>query len=356
MKNRKKPKFLIALYRYFLFFVTVAFLVTSCTMLFVSTLSKSLNVELTGENLQSAAKLTFLNVLLLSLLFTIADMLRRKFTMQRAVKRIVEGTEKLVHGDFSVRIKPLSPMFADDGINACIESFNRLAEELSAVETLRCDFIANVSHEMKTPLAVMQNYASLMANSDLTEEQRKEYAQGIVSGAKRMSSMMSNILKLSRLENQQTPLVVKRFNVSAQLCACLLQYENVWERKGIEIVTDIPDDVQMEGDEELLSHVWNNLFSNAFKFTKDGGRVEITLQSTQDAVCVKVADTGIGMSPEVGARIFEKFYQGDESRATQGNGLGLALVKRVVDIMQGEITVQSKENVGTTFCVTFRRA
>ena len=354
MKN-KKHRFLTALYRYFIFFVTVAFLVTCCTMLFVSTLSKSLNVELTGENLQSAAKITFFNVLLLSLLFTVVDALRRRFTMQRAVKRIVDATEKLVRGDFSVRIKPLPNMIADEGINDCIHCFNRLAEELAAVETLRCDFVANVSHELKTPLAVMQNYAKLLCENSLTEEKRIEYAQGIADGTKRLSSMMSNILKLNRLENQQAPLLAKRFNLSAQLCDCILQFESVWEKKNIELVTDIPDEVEMEGDEELLSHVWNNLFSNAFKFTQDGGRVEITLKEEGDNVRVTVKDTGVGMTKEVGARIFEKFYQGDTSRATQGNGLGLALVKRVVDIMQGEISVQSKLGQGSTFCVSFRR-
>ena len=141
-----------------------------------------------------------------------------------------------------------------------------------------------------------------------------------------------------------------------QLCECLLQHENVWEQSDIEIETDIEEDIRVKEDAELLSLVWNNLFSNAFKFTEPGGTVSLILSTTDHYAIVQIKDTGCGMSPEVGAHIFEKFYQGDTSHATQGNGLGLALVKRVVDIMQGEISVESALGVGTTFTVKIRRA
>jgi signal transduction histidine kinase len=167
--------------------------------------------------------------------------------------------------------------------------------------------------------------------------------------------MMTNILKLNRLENQQIYPSPTTFDLGEQLCESLLQYESTWERKNIEIETDIAEGVLVSADAELLSLVWNNLFSNAFKFTEDGGRVALTLTADEKYATVKVTDTGCGMSSEVGAHIFEKFYQGDTSRATQGNGLGLALVKRVVDIMQGEIGVESTVGVGTTFAVKIRR-
>jgi signal transduction histidine kinase len=134
-----------------------------------------------------------------------------------------------------------------------------------------------------------------------------------------------------------------------------LQYESVWEKANIEIETDIEDEVKVEADAELLSLVWNNLFSNAFKFTGDGGKVSVSLTTDGNCAVVSVSDTGCGMPPEVGAHIFEKFYQGDTSRATQGNGLGLALVKRVVDIMQGEIGVESAVGKGTTFTVKIEK-
>jgi len=230
-----------------------------------------------------------------------------------------------------------------------------MAEELGSVETLRTDFIANVSHEMKTPLAVMQNYGTLLQTPDLSEEKRIEYAKGVTDGSRRLADMMTNILKLNRLENQQIYPRVSEFDLGEQLCECLLQYENVWEKANIEIETDIEEDVKVKADAELLSHVWNNLFSNAFKFTPSGGRVTVSLTATDHHAIVKVSDTGCGMTPEVGAHIFEKFYQGDTSHSVQGNGLGLALVKRVIDIMQGEIGVESAVGKGSSFTVRIGR-
>ena len=168
--------------------------------------------------------------------------------------------------------------------------------------------------------------------------------------------MVTNILKLNKLENQQIFPHAEKYDLGEQLCEALLQYENVWERENIEIETDIAEDVQVCADQELLSLVWNNLLSNAFKFTPAGGTVSLTLISTEHHAIVKVQDTGCGMSAETGAHIFEKFYQGDTSHATRGNGLGLALVKRVVDIVHGEISVESELGKGTTFTVKIRRA
>ena len=168
--------------------------------------------------------------------------------------------------------------------------------------------------------------------------------------------LISPSLKLNRLENQQIFPIAGEFDLSEQLCQCLLQFENVWEQAGIEIETDIAEDVTVRADAELLGHVWNNLFSNAFKFTQSGGKVTVSLTATAHHAIVKVTDTGCGMTPEVGAHIFEKFYQGDTSHSSQGNGLGLALVKRVIDIMQGEIGVESAVGKGTTFTVRIRRA
>ena len=343
-------------YHYLLFFVMVAFLVTCCMLLFVSTLSSTLGIMLTEENLAAAAKLTFGNVVLLSLVFTVIDALRRKWAVERPVKRITQAAEQIMAGDFSVRISPLRELGIDPQFNDIVDCFNKMAQELGSVETLRTDFIANVSHEMKTPLAVMQNYGTMLQQPDLSEETRIEYAKAITDSSRRMADMMTNILKLNRLENQQIYPQTTEHDLGEQLCECLLQYENVWEQSNIEIETDMEENVRVRADAELLSLVWNNLFSNAFKFTEPGGTVSLTLSATDHHAIVQVKDTGCGMSPEVGAHIFEKFYQGDTSHATQGNGLGLALVKRVVDIMQGEISVESAKGVGTTFTVKIRRA
>ena len=340
---------------YFVFFLLVAFVINCCTMLIVSTLRDTLGITLTDENISAAAKITFLNVALLSLIFTLFDVFRRKITVERPVRQIAEAAEKIIKGDFTVRVKTQSKFGTDEPFNSIIECFNKMAEELGSVETLRADFIANVSHEMKTPLAVMQSYGTLLSSPELSDEKRVEYAKGVNEASRRMADMMTNILKLNRLENQQIYPQVTEFDLGEQLCECLLQYENVWESSEIEIETNIAENIKIKADAELLSHVWNNLFSNAFKFTPSGGTVSVILTATEHHAVVKVKDTGCGMSPEVGAHIFEKFYQGDTSHSVQGNGLGLALVKRVVDIMQGEISVESMVGKGTTFTVRIRR-
>ena len=348
-------KIVRGLYNYCMFFLLVAFLVSCSTMLFVSTLRDTLNLQLTSENLNAAAKLTFGNVIFLSVLFTLIDAVRRKITTERITKHIAEAARKVVQGDFNVRIAPISNLGVDENFNAIINCFNTMTEELGSVETLRTDFIANVSHEMKTPLSVMQNYGTLLQMPDLAENKRVEYAKGVTEGSRRLADMMTNILKLNKLEKQQIYPKTKEYDLGEQLCECLLQFENVWEEKNIEIETEIAEDVKVNTDGELLSLVWNNLFSNAFKFTPEGGKVTLVLEATEYHAIVKVIDTGCGMSQEVGTHIFEKFYQGDTSHATQGNGLGLALVKRVVDILQGEISVESTVGKGSTFVVKFRR-
>ncbi len=341
---------------FFVFFLLAAFVTTCCIMLFVSALQGSLGRKFTQEEITLAAKITMLNVILLSIGMAMVDFLRRKFTVERPVKRITEATAKMIEGDFTVRLEPIVKIGTDDSFNEIIDCINKMAEELSSVETLRTDFIANVSHEMKTPLAVIQNYGTLLQVPDLSEEKRMEYAKAITDASRRLADMMTNILKLNRLENQQIYPNLTTYDLSEQLCESLLQYESTWERKNIEIETDLAENVFVCADGELLSLVWNNLFSNAFKFTEDGGRVRLSLTADKEYATVTITDTGCGMSAEVGTHIFEKFYQGDTSHATQGNGLGLALVKRVIDILEGEIGVESAVGIGTTFTVRIRRA
>ena len=343
------------IYRYFIFFLLVAFLVTCSMLLFVTVMADSLNISLTNDNLNVAAKLTFINVVFLSILFTIIDEIRRRFTTGKVTKYIADAASRVVKGDFSVRIKPVNKLGVDENFNEIISCFNAMTQELEGVETLRTDFIANVSHEMKTPLSVIRNYGTLLQSPDLSEEKRLEYAKGVTDGSRRLADMMTNILKLNKLEKQQIYPKTKEYDLGEQLCECLLNYESVWEEKNIEIETEIAENVKVNTDGELLSLVWNNLFSNAFKFTPAGGKVSVILENAEQYAIVKVKDTGCGMSSDVGAHIFEKFYQGDTSHATQGNGLGLALVKRVVDILQGEISVESSIGKGSTFIVKFWR-
>ena len=352
MSNPKRKEYLwraaACCQNFLLFFVVIAFVVTCSFLLFGN------SVQLPEEDVRAFAPVVFVNVLILAALFTAFDSMRRKITVDRPAKEIQKVLRRLMDGDFSARI---SLKFFGSRYNRfkdIAESINLLAEELSGVETLRTDFIANVSHELKTPLAVMQNYGTMLQSLDLTDENRLAYAKAITDTARRLANLISNILKLNKLENQQIFPVTEIYNLGEQLCECLLQFEVEWERKEIQIETDLEDGVSIQSDAELLSLVWNNLFSNAIKFTEPGGTVFVGLQKDENYLTVTVRDTGCGMTPEVGAHIFEKFYQGDTSHATKGNGLGLALVKRVVDIMHGEIRVESVHGKGSTFTVRLK--
>ncbi len=356
MKKRAMKKILLSLYHYFCFFLLMAFLISCCMLLFLSILAESMDIVYTEENINAAAVLTFWNVVFLSLICTVIDGLRRKIMVDRPVKKIVSAAERIAKGDYTVRIKPLSSINRADGLDTVAECFNKMAEELSGVETLQTDFIANVSHELKTPIAVMQNYGQLLESPDLSEEERIKYAGAVSDACRRLADLVTNILKLNKLENKQVYPAVQSYELSEQLCSCLLNFESVWEEKQIKIETALEEAVRIEADPELLSLVWNNLFSNAFKFTEAGGKVGVALFAEGDFAVVKVSDTGCGITPEVGKHIFEKFYQGDSSHATEGNGLGLALVKRVVDILQGEICIESIPGEGTVFTVKIKRA
>ena len=348
-KNRKRVAFLQL---FCIFFLLIAFVLTSSMALFMTYLRDAAQIDFTARNIGAAATVTFGNVFMLSLVCAAADLLRRRLTVERPVKHIIDASQKVMDGDLNTRIPPLRGV--EPGFNVIIDYFNRMVQELSGMETLRTDFIANVSHELKTPLAVIQNYGTMLQQPNLAEEDRRDYARTVTNASQRLASLITNILKLNKLENQQIYPKKERFDLGEQLCECLLGFENAWEAKNLEIETDIEDGVNVESDPELLSLVWNNLFSNAIKFTEEGGTIGLKLHKESGHAVVEVSDTGCGISPEVGAHIFEKFYQGDTSHATQGNGLGLALVKRVVDIIEGEISVSSEPGKGSTFTVRIK--
>ncbi len=347
-------KVFLSLYHYLCFFLLMAFVITCCTMLFVSTMGNSMGIEFTEENIHTAAILTFWNVVFLSLLCTVIDALRRKLTVERPVRQIVAAAEQIARGDYSVRIPALKSLNRADGLDQIVACFNKMARELEGVETLQTDFIANVSHELKTPLAVIQNYGTLLQQRSLPEADRLRYAKTVSDASRRLADLISNILKLNKLENQQVYPAAQTYSLSEQLCTCLLRFESVWEEKGIDLETDLDEALTVHADPELLELVWNNLFSNAFKFTEAGGKVRLSVTREAGFAVVSVSDTGCGISPEAGRHIFDKFYQADTSHATEGNGLGLSLVRRVVSIVGGEIRVESELGRGSTFTVRLK--
>ena len=331
------------------FIATISFVVTHCVLILLH--SMQIDEQLIRRN----APLTLGNIVFLSVLFWGGSVLYRNFTVDRHVRRIVQSLRQIQKGDFSVRIAPIEADNPLNELDQVIAGINQMTQELAGVETLRTDFLSSVSHELKTPLAVIGNYAALLQNPAITQAQREEYARAVSAAVQRLSGLITNILKLSKMENQQIFPQSAPYDLGEQLRLCLLDFEQIWEEKGLCIETDIEDGVIVHADAELLSLVWNNLLSNAIKFTERGGTISCSLKAEGAHAVVSVSDTGCGMSAETGARIFEKFYQGDTSHAAQGNGLGLALVKKVIDILEGEISVSSAPGRGSTFTVKLGR-
>ena len=267
----------------------------------------------------------------------------------RFVNRTIDGMNRLASGDFKVRLdfgKPLSkhPTFAEIS-----ESFNRMAEELDNTELLRSDFINNFSHEFKTPIVSIAGFTKLLKKGNLTEGQKQEYLDIIEAESMRLASMATNVLNLTRVENQAILTDVTSFNLSEQIRSSILLLEPKWIKKHTDFELDFRE-YMINANEELLKQVWINLIDNAIKFSPEYGMVKIRIIEQEDSLSVSILNLGAEIPAEQQERIFNKFYQADESHASEGNGIGLALVKRVVELHQGEVFVKS-ENQTTEFTV-----
>lgn len=260
------------------------------------------------------------------------------------IKELIDALKKVTAGDFNTTLPETVKHNEIYQMNA---NFNRMVRELNSMELIQFDFIQNVSHEFKTPLSAIEGYASLLNDSSLPEELH-EYTQRILESTKQLSSLTGNILRLSKLENQQIISEKSLYSLDEQLRQAVLSEELLWGRKNLDINIDLPE-IKYFGNEDLLFQVWTNLLSNAIKFTPDGGSIYINGGQTANHIVVAIRDTGIGMTNETKARIFEKFYQGEQNRNMEGNGLGLALTKKIVDLCEGTIKVTSQLHQGTSF-------
>jgi len=238
-----------------------------------------------------------------------------------------------------------------DYIDVMFLDFNKMVEELGSIETLKNDFIANVSHELKTPLSVIRSYASALKKEGLSPEDRDEYTDTIISASDNLTTLVTNILKLSRLEKQEILPASEPYDLCRQLSDIAIAFEKSLQERGLDFEVEMDDRLMLRLDPGMMELVWHNLLANSVKFTPPGGKITLTQTSDEDSVTVAVSDTGCGMDSETMKHIFDKFYQGDTSHSGAGNGLGLALVKRVTELAGGIVTVHSSPGVGTTFTV-----
>lgn len=317
----------------------------------------TIQMHIIGENIdyQSISLYSQIVIIGLWLLAAVAFTLWTNYQItryyQRPVEEFSEAARKVAAGDFSVYLAPHHTADKSTHLDVLFTDFNKMVEELGSMETLKTDFFSNVSHEMKTPLAVIQNNAQLLLMENLTQERQREYTETILQATRRLSNLITNMLKLNKLEKQTIKPAPEKYDLCSQLCECALQFEDMWEKKNVEFVADIEERTTIEADAGLLELVWTNLLSNAVKFTPPGGTVTLSETSDEEEVTVSVADTGSGMDEETRKKIFDKFYQGDTSHSTEGNGLGLALVKRILQLTDGSISVKSHIGEGTVFTV-----
>lgn len=264
------------------------------------------------------------------------------------IVRLSNASKTVATGDFGIRIETDTHI---EELNTTFSNFNSMVKELGSIETLRNDFIAGVSHEFKTPLSAIEGYATLLQDEGITDEVRREYIRKIHDNTRLLSELTGNILLISKLENRSFTSDKKTYRLDEQIREAILTHEMIWTEKGHELDIDL-DELEYEGEESLLLHVWLNLIGNALKFTSYKGRLAVSLKKEKNAAVVRISDDGIGMTEETKKHIFEKFYQGDSSHRGQGNGLGLALCDQIIKLAGGKIECQSELNKGTTFTVT----
>lgn len=330
---------------FFLFFLTISF---NCIIAII-----------VYERLKNSGPGIATTVIVIFMIFSaltcsIIDVIRRKLMIDKPVREIRIATKKITRGDFNINLKTSDSINNYTMYDKIKMDLNALALELSKNEVLKTDFIANVSHELKTPLSVIQNYSKALENEKLDNEIKKKYLHTIQDASKKLNSLVTNILKLNKLENQELVPEYKNFNLSESIANSIIQYESLIDKKNIELDCDIEEDILIHSEESYLEIIWFNLISNAIKFTDSNGKISISLKKDINNIIFKISDTGCGMSKETGMRIFDKFYQGDTSHHKEGNGLGLALVKKVIDILGGQLNVESEVGVGTTFTVILK--
>ena len=263
------------------------------------------------------------------------------------IKKLRGAMDKVADGDFSVRLEGKS---SSKEIMEIYTGFNLMANELSSTEILQTDFVSNVSHEFKTPINAIEGYSTLLQDADNLDDGQREYIDKILFNTQRLSSLVGSILLLSKLENQQIPTNQTEYRLDEQIRQSVVALETAWVQKDIELDVEL-DRVSYLGNEQMMRHVWDNVISNAVKFSPVGGTIKLRLTKKLKKLIFTIEDQGPGLTEEALGHIFDKFYQADNSHKQEGNGLGLALVKRILTIEKGQITAENLRSGGCRFTV-----
>lgn len=266
--------------------------------------------------------------------------------MLKPITKLNEATKKVAQGNFNIQLETQR----HDEIGELTSNFNKMVKDLGSIELLQKEFIDNVSHEIKTPISSIEGFAELLEAEDLTKEERIEYSNIIKEEANRLLNLSTNMLKLSKLQNQSKIIAKDEINIAEQIRKAITLLEPKWSEK--EIIFNVSlEEKYFIGDEDLIFQIWVNLIENAIKFSEQKGKIEITLKEIKNFLEIIIKDNGKGMNNEEISKIFTRFYQIDKSHSTKGSGLGLAIVKRIIDLSEGTIEVQSQENKGTTMII-----
>lgn len=305
--------------------------------------SKDQIKELLGITRRSVGLLIINTILISAIVMKITSK-----KLLQPIEKMTEATKKVASGDFNVKLETQR----EDEIGELTQNFNKMVKELGKVEVLQKDFINNVSHEIKTPISSIQGFAKLLEDENLPEVERKEYAEIIIEESNRLLNLSTNILRLSKIQNQGNIIKKEHINITEQIRKTIAVLENKWNEKSLTFNISAKD-VYYDCDEELTFQIWMNLIDNAIKFSKQNGKITIDVKEESDEILVKIKDNGIGMNKEEQERIYTRFYQVDKSHSQTGSGLGLAIVKSIVDLFEGKIEVESEENTGTIFTIRF---
>lgn len=267
------------------------------------------------------------------------------------IRRLGGAMRQVAKGDFKIQVPTKSKIKDITEIN---QNFNLMVRALDGTEMLQTDFVSNVSHEFKTPLTAIEGYAMLLQGTPRICEEQQEYVEKILLNTQRLTELIGNVLLLSKIENQQIPETLRPFQLDEQIRKVIMLHEPQWTEKEIDLDVEL-NDIVCYGNENLLFHVWSNLISNAIKFNRHGGILRLRLEETPEQIVFTVEDQGSGIAKADLPHIFDKFYQGDNSHRQSGNGLGLSLVMRILNICNGSIAVKNLENEGASFCVTLKK-